>query len=75
VSKIDYSQLINSPDKKSPNKTTPLRQKSEIENVIVNSSITEEPVLEPLEEDLKLAPVFARKGRKNIIKEKEKTEK
>jgi len=59
VSKIDYSQLINSPDKKSPKKA-PLSQKSEIENVMEPV----EPVLKQTEDDTKLAPVFARKGRK-----------
>ncbi|KAL7049840.1 hypothetical protein ACKWTF_003874 [Chironomus riparius] len=66
VSKIDYSQLINSPDKKSPEKK-PLRQKLETENTTLNPDHIVQITLKT-EENPSLAPVFAKRGRKPIIK-------
>lgn len=71
VSKIDYSQLIISPDKKSPEKR-PLRQKPETENVILKQE-EKEPALK-IEENSSIAPVFVKKGRKLNILNQDKIE-
>ncbi|XP_070491794.1 ATPase family AAA domain-containing protein 5-like [Chironomus tepperi] len=62
VSKIDYSQLIISPDKKSPEKR-PLRKKSETENVISSPNNIGKLNIKT-EEKSNFAPVFEKKGRK-----------